>query len=971
MATDLGTAYVSVMPSMKGFGPAVQSGLSGIDTSASGDAMGKKAADGFAGGLAKSGAIVGAAAALTEKALGAVQSSLGGAISRVDTMNNFPRIMENMGISAEASSKVISQLSDELTGLPTTLDGAVASVQRFTLKNGDIQKSADMFLAVNDAILAGGTPAAQQASALEQLSQAYSKGRMDMMEWRNLQQAMPAQLKQVADSMGITVEQLGAGLRQSERDADFLRNISMDEFIDEIMKLDREGGNGLSSFKEQAKDATSGIQTSMENLHTAMVRGVANIMDSIGQENISGAVNFIGKEIGGIFKSFEGDAKAIAGFFIDNKEAIMGVVSTLADIAPMAARAWGAFKLFQGGRALFANMAGSITSFSGKVSNFGEKLFYAGVKMEQMGVKGSGAFQIIGNFMNGLSPGKFAGITAAAMGLTAVFGLVVEEIQHAIHRQETFTKATDGMKSATSNAINVLGNMDGKVRELSESTQQAATDWEAFYEAQAEHVDNINTIVDSAEKEVVSLNSAQKVIEELAGRSDLTTEEQGRLAAAIQIVNEACGTQFSVVDAANGAISDSKGAYDEAKAGAGEYKDEILKLIDAKKQEVRTNAIGKSLAEAYTAQDEALVAYTASVREYNQAVADAEAHKNDDPFGAWAAGVKDAEMNMNDAKKTYDGYTDTVSRLENELGELQTQAAGTASDFSKWASDNKFDTMISSTGHTVEEFEKRLGEVGISISDLSTLTPQELATLATSFDGSGKSILQTLADMGKGINETNRLQLMDKAATVEIKDGELIDAQGNVYKWNGTALLDKNNRVVTDTVQLIDGQNRLYIWNGTTLKNQSASVSVSGAGDIDTLISRWENWNPSVKSAVATVASPIIGMATGGFAKLHASGGFVTDGPMSLGRDSQGMWHVAGEAGREWVQYHEDGTASIVPIENRKYLKPYASIIASMIGGAGSVVNVTLNLDYKAGDDAQKMAYDVARELEALMNTEA
>ena len=207
-----------------------------------------------------------------DKGINAITSSLDGAIKRVDTLNNFPNVMRNLGIGAKESSEVINDLSDKLNGLPTTLDDAAGAVQRFTSKNGDVKKSAKMFLAVNNAILAGGAGTQIQTSALEQLSQAYSKGRVDMMEWRTLQMAMPAQLNQVAKAMGITSNQLGEGLREG--------SISMDDFINTITRLNTKGVGEFASFEQQARGATGGIQTSITNLKTAITRGVANIINS-------------------------------------------------------------------------------------------------------------------------------------------------------------------------------------------------------------------------------------------------------------------------------------------------------------------------------------------------------------------------------------------------------------------------------------------------------------------------------------------------------------------------------------------------------------------------------------------------------------------------------------------------------------------------------------------------------------------
>lgn len=199
-----------------------------------------------------------------------IKGSLDSAISRIDTLNNFPKVMSNLGVSAEDAKVSIDKMSDGLAGLPTTLDEGALAVQRFTSANGDVKKSTDMFLALNNAILAGGASTEIQSSALEQLSQAYSKGKPDMMEWRTIQMAMPAQLKQIAQAMGTTSDALGEGLRNG--------TISMDDFMNTIIKLNTEGVGSFQSFAEQAKNSTGGIKTSITVAKTQIVKGLADII---------------------------------------------------------------------------------------------------------------------------------------------------------------------------------------------------------------------------------------------------------------------------------------------------------------------------------------------------------------------------------------------------------------------------------------------------------------------------------------------------------------------------------------------------------------------------------------------------------------------------------------------------------------------------------------------------------------------
>lgn len=219
-----------------------------------------------------------------------ILSNVDAAIKRVDTLSNYSRVMSNLGADSVQANASVQKLSNKLIGLPTTLDDASGAVQRFTSVNSNISRSTDMFLALNNAILAGGASSEIQKSALEQLSQSYAKGKPDMFEWRSAMTAMPAQMKQVAEAMGfVNASALGEALRNG--------TVSMDQFMDTIMKLNTQGINGYQSFEEQARNATGGIATSIANMRTAIVRCMSEVMNTIGQSNIAGFFTNIAKAI--------------------------------------------------------------------------------------------------------------------------------------------------------------------------------------------------------------------------------------------------------------------------------------------------------------------------------------------------------------------------------------------------------------------------------------------------------------------------------------------------------------------------------------------------------------------------------------------------------------------------------------------------------------------------------------------------
>lgn len=186
-----------------------------------------------------------------------------------------------------------------------------------------------------------------QQSALEQLSQAYAKGKPDMTEWRALQQAMPGQLKQIATAMNKTTDQLGEDLRSGE--------VSMNAFMKTVVELNKKGIEGFQSFEEQAKNSTGGLRTSIANMKSAITRGVSDIITNINEgleeanlPTISELISGTGKTIEKVLKQIGNGIKTlikvltpvynlfktIGGFIVNNwsfiAPIILGIAGALA-----------------------------------------------------------------------------------------------------------------------------------------------------------------------------------------------------------------------------------------------------------------------------------------------------------------------------------------------------------------------------------------------------------------------------------------------------------------------------------------------------------------------------------------------------------------------------------------------------------------------------------------------------------------
>lgn len=253
-----------------------------------------------------------------------VTKNMDTAIDRFDTLNNFSKVMKNLGINTEESQEAIDTLSDKLLGLPTTLQDGAMAVQRLTAKNGDIKKSTNLFLAMNNAILAGGAPMSNQQAALEQLSQAYAKGKPDMMEWRTMMTAMPAQLKQVATAMGyVDADALGTALREG--------SVSMDDFMDTIVKLNTEGVNGLANFEEQARAATGGIRTAITNMNSRIAAGVSEMIGILDNALKNTPIGGLAKMIEGIGSDVKSKLVTLGNVLAPILEELFGNERTFAE----------------------------------------------------------------------------------------------------------------------------------------------------------------------------------------------------------------------------------------------------------------------------------------------------------------------------------------------------------------------------------------------------------------------------------------------------------------------------------------------------------------------------------------------------------------------------------------------------------------------------------------------------------------
>lgn len=271
------------------------------------------------------------------KAIGVMTQNIDKAIGRIDTMNNFPKIMEMFGVSTDEANASIKRIDKSVRGLPTSLDQAVAGVQDIFMVTKDLKKAEKMFQAINDSAMVFANGSTQSVNLfIYAYKQAMAQGKMSAGDFNQMNSAIPGLMDKVAESMGITFAELKEGLSKGE--------ISMEQFNSTLQKLDTEGVGSMSALQSAAKTSTGGIQTSISNMRTAIVRGISNMISKVNESlapfgGLSGVLSSVGKvgeqaftKLGNILGLVIPKLVNFAKFIKQNKTAVTALVIVLGSL---------------------------------------------------------------------------------------------------------------------------------------------------------------------------------------------------------------------------------------------------------------------------------------------------------------------------------------------------------------------------------------------------------------------------------------------------------------------------------------------------------------------------------------------------------------------------------------------------------------------------------------------------------------
>lgn len=874
------------------------------------------------------------------------------ASSLIDLGNHYAtteRDIMAMAMRIAGAGKQMGMTEGQVLGLATALSSVGIEAEAGGTAISTIMSTIDMAVAKNDASLADWASAAKMSAS--EFAAAWKESPAEAF------QAFLAGLQQgVAENgnLSVMLDELGIS---SIRQLDVMKRLaSAAGMVPDALRQGNEAyaqnialGNEVANFND-----------SLASKFDMLKNRIIAIADQIGRP-LADALLDIVDAAQPLFDAIESGARAFADMDEGQQRLIITTVGLIAALGP-------SLKLFGSIAGNVEVLGRAMRRASEFVADMGAKSIVTKGGMEALGtstdrqVNRAGKLAVASN----VAKGALVGLAVAGVAVLA------SAIADALGKMYEYKNATDGLTGAIgafgagadASAASV-GSFFTSSYDLAKEQSKLASDIRSSFE---------DVGVDSALVDIYK----DKIVE-LAGNCGSSAAKVAELRQAIDGYTSITGESIEITDSETGAINKSTAE------------------LDANSEAWRRNAKAKALQEAaadvmkQAVKDE--MAYKDAKRQ--REIAEAGMNAATDPneiaqykgnYDYWIGEEERLKGLYESSTKAAEEYTDELADLEEQqrwdadaAGEFrkQLEAAGLATDMLDKAAEKTgtdaaaLATKLHDTAGGFEAF------AALGVDAFSALHSQagmdipaivELVGSLNALQLDPKQLTVTsdgsLEYQGEAIEDLDALEIDPKTYTVN-DDGTITTQNEKLQGLNYVRIGDKVYQVTDNGTAEECADAADHAADSVNGIPSSKNVKITATDATGWIIEQVKSKLRSIPGMIAAKVGSAFGDKSGGFVKLHASGSFITDGVTPLGRDAHGIEHIAGEDGREWVMRHADGTKSIVPIENRRYLEPYASTIASMIKPAGNTTtnNIRVILQYDASSDAKDMARGFTRAL--------
>ena len=640
---ELATAYVTIIPSLKGATRQIESQLSGVDTSKAGSAIGKS----LGGSIGKSLDLSAIGAGLSDagqkladvggKLTAGITVPLAGATASVGTFalrtasaaETTEISFTTMLGSEEAALSMMEELADFAAHTPFELSGLQTATRQLLAYGFTAEDVIPMLTAVGDATAALGTGQAGIESVTRALGQMQTRGKVSAEEMLQLTEAGIPAWEYLAEAIGTDTAGAMEAVSKGAVSAS-----------DGIAALTKGMEHDFGGMMEEQSKTVAGL---MSNLSDAIEQPLMKLRDSSAYENFAKSLEDVVDSAGPFVES-------LLPHMEDGLDAVSGVLDAATDAMDS-----------------FSSMSeegqDQIIGMATNAALAGPALTVVGRAMQGVGT----ATKTVGSLLGGATS-AFGGLATGVVGLGAALGgLAIASVVSNLAEMAEHEKLVE---DATASAADVIAEAGGSVGEYAEKLGSVESYTDGTLEAIAGLNDELSKTVSEQAASSAELDHWLGVIESLAGQSNLTASEQERLATAVDNYNRITGDSVEVTDAANGELSESV--------------ENLKKSADAWEENARAQAYAQAaqgyyeeLAKAQLDHAEAQKVYNATLTEQNKRIAEANESYEAGMMSEqeWMAVKDDAKLKIEEASTALDEQAAAMDAAAESAEYLSTQSA--------------------------------------------------------------------------------------------------------------------------------------------------------------------------------------------------------------------------------------------------------------------------------------------------------
>lgn len=345
-----------------------------------------------------------------------IEDSVGSAMKRIDTMDQFGRVMATMSGSTKEANKALESLKEITKGTAYGLDVAASSTQKLVTSGMGIDDAVPQIRTWGDAVAFYGDGSNETfASVADAIAKMTSKGTVEMDQLNRLFDAGIPAVEIYASYVGRSAQSVQEDLSDGV--------ISAQEFTSGVTLAMRDGTERFASIDGAAKQAGASWSATFDNMKAAVARGMVNIIQSIDEALTSNGLPTMREMIAGVGKAFE---QALT-FAADHIPELISLLERLAPYVVAIGTAFASWKITNVVGSAYksvSNFVSLLQDGNGIINSFFIKLDSGGGSLSKFAVsalKAGGGIKGLGSAITAAMGGPVGIAIAAISALVAGF----------------------------------------------------------------------------------------------------------------------------------------------------------------------------------------------------------------------------------------------------------------------------------------------------------------------------------------------------------------------------------------------------------------------------------------------------------------------------------------------------------------------------------------------------------------------